>query len=192
MQVAIAKRALGDAPHCGDECACWHGDGRTTLCVIDGLGHGEHAKAAAKAAAAYVASHLAEPLAAIFAGCDAAIRHTRGAAMGLALIDEQAATLTYAGVGNTRATVAGRPIRWLGSSSGIVGAGYRSLWPETVALAAGDLVVLYTDGLPHGIDLTAYPQTLRTDIERLARTVLRERSRRTDDAAVLVCRPELA
>ena len=192
MQVAIAKRALGDAPHCGDECACWHGDGRTTLCVIDGLGHGEHAEAAAMAAAAYVASHRAEPLAAIFAGCDAAIHHTRGVAMGLAVIDEQAATLAYAAVGNTRAIIVGGATTHLGGSSGIVGGGYRALSPETVALGAGDLVILYTDGLPHGIDVLAYPQTLRTDARRLARTVLRERSRRTDDAAVLICRPELA
>jgi len=55
----------------------------------------------------YVAEHLEDPLPALFAGCDRAIRHTRGVAMGVAVIDKEAGTLTYAGVGNTRALITG-------------------------------------------------------------------------------------
>jgi len=105
MQVAVAKSSFLNDPHCGDQAGHWQTGPKTTLCVADGIGHGEDAERAARAAMDYVAEHLEDPLPALFAGCDRAIRHTRGVAMGVAVIDKEAGTLTYAGVGNTRALI---------------------------------------------------------------------------------------
>jgi len=195
MQVATAKSSFLDDPHCGDECAYWQvGDG-TVLCVVDGLGHGELAKRAAKAAVIYVAEHLTDSLPAIFAGCDEALRSTRGVAMGVAVIDDRAGTLSYAGVGNTRAMIvragscgAAANTLTLSSNFGIVGAGYRKLTPATVPLSSGDLVLLYTDGMPEGVDLSGYDHALRADLPRLAERVLQDWGTETDDAAILMFR----
>jgi len=193
MQVAIAKRALTCEVCCGDECGCWQVDGRTILCVVDGLGHGVLAEGAAEAAVDYVGRHLSQSLPELFAGCDLALRSTRGAAMGIAVVNEQEGTLTYAGIGNTRAAVfrassagcsAGTAAR-LASDWGIVGGGYRSISPEVMALAAGDLVVLCTDGIGGQFDVSGYDDDLRTDVRLLADRVLQDWGRRTDDAAVL-------
>ena len=188
MQVAMAQRALNGNRHCGDQGGCWQNDGKTTLCMIDGLGHGEHAEIAAKAALDYVARHRSEPLRDIFAGCDSAIRHTRGTAMGIAVVDEDAGKLTYAGVGNTRAMIVGKKTVRLRSSQGIVGGGYRTLSSETVPLEAGDLVVMFTDGLPEALDVSGYDGALRMDLPRLAQKILQDWRRKTDDAMVLVSR----
>jgi len=194
MRVGIAKRALDDAPHCGDQCGYWRRGGKTTLCVVDGLGHGKQAEKAAKAAMHYVAFLLSGSLPDIFAGCDSAVRRTRGVAMGIAVIDERRQTLSYAGVGNTRALVARQPsdespagqtIR-LSSSYGIVGGGYKTLSPETVQLMPGDLVIMFTDGLVESIGLAGYDDSLRADVQRLAEKMLQDWQRATDDAAVLV------
>ena len=199
MQVGIATRASLNDPHCGDQCGHWQVDGKTTLCVADGLGHGPDAEAAARAAIDYVGRHLSRPLPDIFAGCDLALRGTRGAVMGIALIDAQQGTLTYGGVGDTRALIVRRPALepaqrktfHLRGNWGIVGAGYKTLSPECVPLNPGDLVMLCTDGLPETIDMSPYDDRLVDDLPRLAGSILRDWGRETDDAAVLVCRAEL-
>jgi len=204
VRVAIAKHAFPGDPHCGDECAWWHIGREVTLCIVDGLGHGEHAERTARAAVEYVAGHLAQPLVDIFAGCDQALRRTRGAAMGIAVInigegesggeDEEAGTLTYAGIGNTRAMIVREacPVVGLSSNYGIVGGGYRKLAPETVGLKPGDLVILTSDGIKERCDILAYDDALRADVQQLAENILHDWSRETDDAAVLVFRSEVS
>ena len=186
MPIAIAKQHYRGSPHCGDQGACWASDGKVTLCLVDGLGHGEDAEKAAWAALEYVAGHRAAPLAELFAGCDEALYRTRGAAMGIIVIDEAAGTLTHAGVGNTRAVVVGDKTAHLGSTAGIVGAGYGRLVPEAVPFMADDLVVMVTDGIKQRFDFADFAEMAGDDLQRLAEKILQDWSRETDDAAVLV------
>ena len=196
MQVAIAKRALNDDPYCGDECGYWKTGNKTVLCVADGLGHGEHAESAARAAMQYVGNHLSQSLDELFAGCNQALRNTRGVVMSTAIIDEDTGTLAYAGIGNTRAMIVGEPRAKnidgrtiiLSSDYGIVGGGYKTLSPETVPLIAGDLVILYTDGVEEMIGVSRYDDALRADLQRLAERIIQDWGREADDAAVLIFR----
>lgn len=191
--IAVIKRARHDARHCGDACGHWQVNDTTTICIADGLGHGKEAEIAAQEAMDYVAHHTAHPLPEIFAGCNARLRSTRGVAMGIAVVDNATGSLTYAGVGNTRAmvapaSVAGMPVVSFPGNSGIVGGGYRSLSCDTALLRPGDLVILTTDGLDEYIDLSLYDAALRADVKRLAEQIMRDWRRDADDAAVLVFR----
>ena len=185
MQIAIVKRPLAP-PHCGDRAGYWEWNGKTVLCIIDGLGHGKFAERAALAALDYLGLHHHEPLPEIFANCDKALRHTCGVVMGVAVVDPDAGTLTYAGIGDTRALVNGTERVHLESNYGIVGAGYRKLTPQTVPLAAGDLVIMYTDGVKEYFDMSSYDEALRADVERLAKAIVRDWGHERDDAAALV------
>jgi len=189
MQIGLASRAL-DGKHCGDQCAYWRVDHRMVLCMVDGLGHGEFAEAAAKAALTYVAQHLDESLEAIFAGCDLALRFTRGAVMGIALIEPQTRTLTYAAVGNIRLAILGAHDSGsngqhlsLANSQGIVGAGFRHLRPKSRSLSPDDLVVLFTDGIPESAPLT---YSDKSDLQDLAREIVNTWGRINDDVAVMI------
>ena len=211
MQVAIAKRSFQNDPHCGDQGGNWHSDERTVLCIVDGLGHGEDAEQAALMAMDYVAHHLSEPLSVMFAGCDQALRYSRGTVMGICVIDNDGATLTYAGVGNPRAMVVraplvesdvepfaglaegagGRTIHLL-ATNGIVGGGYRVLSPQRVQLCRGDLVIMVTDGIRERFDTIVGfgAATQHVDVGPLAQKILQDWNKASDDAAVLVFRNE--
>ncbi|MFC1706870.1 SpoIIE family protein phosphatase [Planctomycetota bacterium] len=187
VQIAFAERALNDGPHCGDCCAWWRVGGKVVLCVSDGLGHGKHAMIASKAALDYVADHLSDPLTRLFAGCDEALRATRGVAMSVAVVDEEARTLTYAAIGSTRGIIVAQRTVRLRGDYGIVGGGYKILRPETVPFTPGGIAAIYTDGIEEEIDLLRYPEAVRSDLQCLADAILQDWGRKNDDAAVLVC-----
>jgi len=193
MKIASVKKAFKGEHHCGDECGWWQEKGKTTLCVADGLGHGERAEMAATAAIAFVSHHLDDSLAEIFTDCNQKLRDTRGVAMGIAVIDEKAGTMTYGGIGNIRAILARglevetdtRKIVRLASNPGIVGGGFRKLNTETLELEMNDLVLIFTDGIEI-YDPSNSLIDLARDIQSLAERIIRQDSYDTDDAAILI------
>ena len=190
MQIAIVKRAFQNGPYCGDQVEYWQNEQKIILCIVDGLGHGKQAEEAALAAVEYVAHHNSLPLQDLFAGCDMALRGTRGVAMGIAIIDQDSETLTYAGIGNTRAVILNSNSLSLRSDWGIVGAGFRKLSPETLPFCPGNLVILTTDGIKERLDLSDYNKALYTNLDGFAEQILLDGGRETDDATVLVFRNE--
>ena len=188
--VGFVRRALNDARECGDVGHYWCWEDKIVLCLVDGLGHGPMAEEAAVAAVACVGERLDQPLPAVFEHCDEIISHTRGVAMGIAIVDTGGDTLTYAGVGNTRIVLSGATTTNLFSTSGIVGGGYATLQPQTVPLVPGDVVAMYTDGIKSEINIGAYDPSLRSDPQGLSEYILHDWSRGTDDAAVLIYRYE--
>jgi len=136
----------------------------------------------------YVARHVDQPLAAMSSGFNRAIAGTRGGAMGLARIDRDTHAFEYAAVGNTRVLLVDRDQRrYLASSPGIVGGGYRHLCRETGTLPPGARVFLYTDGFPRAIDSDEFCHRLHErDLQRLADALLTGLGTPTDDSAILI------
>lgn len=186
--VGCAKQSYKGDPHCGDMVASWDVDGRIVLCIVDGLGHGVHAEAAAQAAVDYVASHLSDELGPILIGCDAAIRSTRGVAMALASVEGKSGALTYSAIGNIRAAILGSQKRFLPTVPGIVGAGCRDLQTEIITLSPDDSAIFCTDGVGSAADLLRHAESLQLGPQKLAETILMARETTGDDAAVLVYR----
>ncbi|MBC8282032.1 MAG: SpoIIE family protein phosphatase [Chloroflexi bacterium] len=190
----MLKKAFSDLPNCGDSFACWESDGKITLCIVDGLGHGENAEVAAIAALQYVGSHISEPLADIFSGCNNEIFRTRGVVMGLAVIDRQNATLTYGGIGNIVARIVtnypdspGESMQFIGDT-GIVGGGYRRFCEQTVEISPGQLLLMHTDGIPEHLDISPYPAEIKSDLSKLATAIIDDWGKETDDRAVVIYR----
>lgn len=164
--------------------------------MVDGTGHGIEAAKAAYAAVDYVGSHVYDSLETIFAGCDKALRPTRGAAMGIAVIDEGLEALLYAGINNVRSMIVSRPNSErmekekieLPSNFGIVGGGYRHLRIEKRQLHPGDMVILSTDGIKSGFNLNGYDTAPEADLEQLANSIVQDWGRQTDDCAVIIYR----
>jgi serine phosphatase RsbU (regulator of sigma subunit) len=159
------------------------------LAVVDGLGHGEEATAAAQAALDVLERHAGEPVTALVQQCHRALSRTRGAVMTLASIDCRMGSASVIGVGNVeamllRADPAGLRRRETALlRGGVVGYKLPPLHADTWPIAPGDVLVFATDGLRADFADGLNPADAVPDLVEKIMT----RSRRgTDDALVLV------
>lgn len=160
------------------------------LGVIDGLGHGPEAAAAAATAAAVLEAHAGEQPDHLLGRCHAALADTRGAMMTLASVDMSKATLTWCGVGD----VAGIVFRGGGGETryvfapvrpGIVGLRMSLVRSARRRFEPGDTLVLASDDVRPPLDLSfpAGEQAQATADRLFADSALEG-----DDATVLVAR----
>jgi negative regulator of sigma-B (phosphoserine phosphatase) len=183
------------------------------LAVVDGLGHGEPAAAAARLAAAILAEHAEEPLSLLVERCHTSLAHTRGVVMSLASISTRDHTMSWLGVGNVEAVLLRRERREGGSGGtgespqleerardslprerkmeqlllrpGVVGQKLPVLQPALLRVEPGDTLVLATDGIRRGFTAALTPAG---SPRQLADGILAGHGRDDDDALVLVAR----
>lgn len=164
--------------------------GATLLAVIDGLGHGHGAEEAARAALEVLGAWQGEGLEEVFQKTHDRLRPTRGAVMGACVVDARREAFYYAGVGNVEVRVfnSPEPIRPV-SANGTLGARLGRLRVWQYPWAEGATVVLASDGLSASWDLGDYPGLLQKSPQLMAGVLMRDYSRDSDDATVLVARP---
>lgn len=194
VAIGAARDAAPGERRCGDVAVALPCARGVLLAAIDGLGHGDAAATAAELAASVLAAHPDEPLAQLLERCHAALDGTRGAAVTIARIDVEAATLTWLAVGN----VAGLVVPGDGAGSraaalqlaGVVGDRLPpQLVPVALPLSAGDALLLSSDGVDGAV---ADGLHVRGELGPLAEGLLRRHRRGDDDALVLLARFEPA
>jgi negative regulator of sigma-B (phosphoserine phosphatase) len=157
--------------------------------VIDGLGHGPAAAAAADIAIATLEQHVGDPIIEMLHRCHASLRGTRGVAMSLAAFNTEAAMLTWIGVGNVEGTLlhqdAKLPSDKLLLRNGVVGHRLPTLRAGELAVRPGDILTMATDGVTAERPL---PVSMHGHLETIAHGILASACKGTDDALVLVAR----
>ena len=165
--------------------------GGALVALIDGLGHGPEAAAAAAAAAPILEAHAREPVQSLIQRCHQSIRRTRGVVMTLASFTVRDSSMRWVGVGN----VSGVLLRHRGTPEhrnealvprgGVVGYQLPPLRVETLTIATGDTVIMATDGIRDaftaGIAIDNSPQ-------EIAESILARFARGSDDAHVVAAR----
>ncbi|MFE9330371.1 SpoIIE family protein phosphatase [Streptomyces sp. NPDC006925] len=143
---AICLPAEGEE-HCGDGWSLHAAAGRVTAAVVDGLGHGEAAARATRVALRVAREVPDSALPALMSKMHRALRHTRGAAVGLVRLEP--GQLHFCGVGNVRVCVLhhDRSPRRIESRPGIVGWNLPTPHVRTEPLAADRLAVVHSDGI---------------------------------------------
>ncbi|MFR9674943.1 SpoIIE family protein phosphatase [Streptomyces sp. TR06-5] len=133
---------------CGDGYAVHPADqGGCTAAVVDGLGHGADAAQAARLALRALRGVHDQPLTGIMQTLHRALRHTRGAAVGLLRLSPGRAE--YCGVGNIRLCLlsAHEIERSVDGRPGIVGWNMPTPRTHTLPLASGQVTVMHSDGI---------------------------------------------
>jgi serine/threonine protein phosphatase PrpC len=161
------------------------------MAVIDGLGHGSEAAAAASLCVDTLTAHAESPVLTMLRHCHERLRGTRGATVSVVCFDFATGAMIWSGVGDVaavlfRADQAARPREEaLVQRAGLLGSGSPTLVASSTPIHSGDLVVLATDGIVPGfersVDRGRKPQAL-------AEKILAEHTKGTDDALVLVAR----
>jgi serine phosphatase RsbU (regulator of sigma subunit) len=161
------------------------------VAVVDGLGHGGEAAAAAKLAVATMEQHAEEPVITLIQRCHEALKRTRGAAMSVAHFNSAYHTLTWLGVGNVEGVLVradshdnpGREtIMLLG---GTIGFRLPTLRATVTTVTPGDTLVFATDGIRSGF----VGEVVREERPKaIADRICNRYGKGTDDALVLVAR----
>ena len=189
VDLASAARAFGDELVSGDEHVVVDLPSGTLLAVIDGLGHGVEAAAAARAAARAVEEHANASPDEILRHCHAASVDTRGSAITLAAIDHAAGTMAWAGVGNVAGVVLhtghSPSTKLIRGRAGIVGGRLPKLHTETLTLGDGDVILLASDGISPNF---ASLEMAHLPLQRLVDEILAAHRMPTDDALVIAGR----
>ena len=187
----VASRALPGEQVCGDVHLFKPLPDGLLLAVIDGLGHGTEAAAAAAIALGVLNRLAGEPLDVLFRQCHESLVRTRGVTMTAAWLQPVQGRLTWMGVGNVEGMQlrTGRapqiPVARPVIRSGIVGYHLPSLQPSTTSVLPGDVLAFASDGLNAG-----FGEALLTDEppQRLAEQTLERCFKGTDDALLLVAK----
>jgi hypothetical protein len=169
-----------------------HFDRGVLIAVVDGLGHGEEAAAAAGRAVREIEEHGDEEPIPLVRRCHRVLGGTRGVVMSVASINAADDTMTWLGVGNVAGVLlhadpqASNPVlESLVQRGGVVGHDLPLLRGAIMTLVRGDVMAFATDGIRP--DFTAYLNASRSPHE-MAEAVLKHCGKATDDALVLVAR----
>jgi anti-sigma regulatory factor (Ser/Thr protein kinase) len=191
-EVGIFGRPYRGEPQSGDHAAFVRTDDGLRIAVCDGLGHGPPARAAASAATRVFIEHRDEVPQAIVERCHRTVGPTRGVVMAVAALRERATpSLELASVGNiTIELVRPHASRRFGASSFVVGSPQRG-WrahAETSALADGEILVMFSDGIASRASIAEDLALLREHPITIAHQLVTRFGREDDDVLVLVAR----
>ena len=161
------------------------------IAVVDGLGHGDEATAAARIATAVLEQHAGEPVIALVQHCHRALQRTRGVVMTVVSLNTREQTLSALGIGNVetvlhRADARAKPQREsVLLRGGVVGYQLPQLQESVMPVTPGDVVVFGTDGVREDFSELINPADSPAQI---AERIMAKKFRGTDDGLVLACK----
>ncbi len=174
----------------GDAAVVQEKDHLVLAAVVDVLGHGAEAHVVAVEAERFLKAQWNESVLSLMDGLHEHLAGSRGAGVGLCLVDRRSGLLRYTGIGNTVIRRFGYAEVRLLSRAGIVGGSRRTPKEEQMTLTPGDVVLLYTDGVQDRFELKDYPQLLHHSAEAIARTIIQRFGKQHDDATCIALRYE--
>jgi len=196
---AVAARPLAGQSISGDLHVIAPFPAGVLVGVIDGLGHGEEAAAAAAITVATLTAHAHEPVIPLLKRCHEQLKGTRGVVMSVASIAARDNSMTWVGVGNVEGLLwrvdvnRQPPTESLPLRGGVLGYQLPPLRAFSLPVARGDLLVFATDGIRSSFTRDLSPSDplgryTQGELQPLANRILAQYGKSTDDALVLVIR----
>lgn len=193
QSIGVVSVPLRGESECGDD---WSVDivaGRVAIMLVDGLGHGPGAAAAALAATTAFPSITTRAPEVMLGSLHTALRPTRGAALSVTVINQMRRVVRFCGVGNVDGrVVSAESSRQLMPHSGIVGHTMPRIQAADVPWPADARLVMHSDGISSRWSMDQYPGLLGRHPALLAGVLFRDFGRERDDATVLVLRDAVA
>jgi anti-sigma regulatory factor (Ser/Thr protein kinase) len=187
LAIGAARVAKPGELYCGD---CWsarrtpHG---MAILLADGLGHGEFAADAAEQAVAIFQEGNWHSVTRSVEDIHAGLRGTRGAAVAVANLDEEASSVHFCGIGNIAGAIArSEAIQRFVSHNGTAGHTAPKIGSFRYAWGPGSILIMHSDGITTHWDLHRYPRVVRHHPAVIAGVLYRDFCRGRDYATVVV------
>ncbi len=189
MGIGVVSEPIHGEEVCGDGWGFRHFPDSSVFMVVDGLGHGVLAAEAAREAERVLAATRESSPHNIVHDAHAALKKTRGAAIGVARIQPEQGLLCFAGVGNVSASIVAPGVsRSMASHNGTLGHQVVKVQEFTYPWNPDDILVMHSDGLTSRWDLERYPGVWSKHPSIIAALLHRDFWRGRDDATVLVAK----
>jgi serine phosphatase RsbU (regulator of sigma subunit) len=174
----------------GDAVVVVEGAGGLFVAVLDLLGHGPEAHAGARRCAAALRGLAGPDVAGAMRQLHAAAVGTVGAVALVGWVDAAGEALAYVSVGNIGGAVTrpGGASESLEAQAGVVGQRLPALRPARLALGAGAVLMVHSDGIPERSRRALAPSAWRGDARTVARDLVLQHGRDHDDVSCFVCR----
>lgn len=187
LQVAGLAVPYPGERFCGDAWAHHQTPEKTSILLVDGLGHGPQAAEAAAEAVETFGKWVERPPSEILARIHDASKKTRGAVAAIAEIRPHENTLTYAAVGNiSTSVVTHQGSRSLVSHSGTLGVASPKIQEFKERWGADSVLIMHSDGLQTRWDLKSYAGLVTRHPALIGAALFRDYRRQRDDASVVV------
>lgn len=170
----------------GDHIVVAESNSQLLIVIIDVTGHGDRAHSIAQSIQAIIEANSALPPKALMTLLHTNLQGTVGAAVGIIRLDKHSNRFSYLAVGNTGASrIKGK--KWRGiSKDGVLGLRLPTLMEQTEFLEPGDVILLWTDGLPETTTPEFLQRHLHEAAQPLARRLVAEMGRDHDDAGCAI------
>jgi phosphoserine phosphatase RsbX len=191
IEWSVASRAIPGQAVSGDLHVVKAWEHGVLIGVVDGLGHGDEATAAARIATAVLEQYAGEDVVPLVQHCHRALQRTRGVVMTVVSLNTRDETATTLGIGNVetvihRADPQARPQHEsVLLRGGVVGYQLPALQASVTPIAAGDVVVFGTDGVREDFSDLINPAEPPA---RIVDRIMAKKFRGTDDGLVLACK----
>jgi anti-sigma regulatory factor (Ser/Thr protein kinase) len=167
--------------------------GHLLLAMIDATGHGLAAQRIARdvgerLSAAFARASDRSDVAGLLRSVHDAAAGTLGAAAGVAVIALDERELRYLAIGNVRCAIVGAQAFTGVSRDGVLGRRWPTPFVQRTPLHAGDLFLLWTDGLPEGLPRALAPLDPTWSAADVSRHAVASHARAHDDAACAALR----
>lgn len=156
--------------------------------IVGVLGRGAEAHELALVINAFLGRNVSFDISGLMTRLHRHVKGSHGAAVGLCAVDALAERVSYVGAGNTVLRRFGKVETRLASQDGVLGQNMRTPRTQTLRLEAGDLIVLYTDGVHDHFTSDDYPGLFHHAPEVVVRTVVERFGKGQDDAACIAMR----
>jgi serine/threonine protein phosphatase PrpC len=156
------------------------------LSVIDGLGHGKVAADISDQVAQYLFDHWQPDTKNILESVHKYMQGSKGAVIGIGIIEKSKMELQYSGLGNIVCKVYGDENISLLSANGLLGIRSRSLSNKVLELKKTNMIMMCSDGISENIKLDLLPHYSTVPASLYAKMIVQKFGNPYDDASCLI------
>lgn len=158
------------------------------LAIVDAAGHGRSAHGVATQVESILRSENTDDLAALVQSLHRRLKGGPGAVMIAGVLDTESLAFTFVQIGDSHGKIFGPRRRSLVGVAGMLGHAIRTPDVRSETLSAADTLVLCTDGVSEGYDLSEIQGHRTIPADALARRIVEQFGKDHDDATCLVVR----